>query len=104
MMVRVPTAAVLMLFAIGTLGCGTGVSYAPREQPPHPFTFVKAGMTEQDVITVLGEPPTKRVPIQYPNDPIKAANNEVLLKWDTPKLGKIDVLLRAGLVHTKMKK
>lgn len=97
---------VLVLFAVAAvIGCGgRGVSYAPGAKPAHPITQIKKGMTEQEVIAVLGEPTKRGKFLEYINDPIKTANKEQILYWETPQLGNLQVQMKAGLVHGWLKK
>jgi hypothetical protein len=97
--------AALVLVSALLSGCGgRGVSYEARPQPAHVSTTVKKGMTEAEVIAILGEPTRRGKFLVYPNDPIKTANKEQVIYWESPKLGNVQVQFKAGLVHGIMKK
>ncbi len=85
-------------------GCGSGVTYAPQPQKAHVSTTIKKGMTEQEVIAILGEPTRRGKFLEYPNDPIKTANKEQVIYWESPKLGNVQVQFKAGKVHGVLKK
>ena len=96
--------ALLLLSAPAWVGCDDGRAqfYAEdpnKPKPVSPFEQIKYGMTEEEVIAILG-PPQRRSPLTYPKEPHR---NEVRMVWDN-QLGRYEVLIVSGKLHQKHKK
>jgi len=104
-MLRLCQLAVLFAVTVSFVGCNDRADfYAKQPAPVHPYTLVKAGMTEAEVIAILGEPTKRGKMIVYPNDPIKTQDKQQIIYWETDKLGNIQIEFKLGKVHSKLKK
>lgn len=103
MLARVPF-VLLLVACLYLVGCGRPVTYSEQPKPAHVITQVKKGMTEQQVIAILGEPTRRGQMLVYPKDPVKTADKEQILYWENTKFGNMQVQFKVGKVHGIFKK